>query len=42
MKLFKLLNKKYPSVNEKNTIKSLGEFLKSKEISGWMTIKASM
>ena len=41
MKLYNLLSKKYPSQEEKETIKTLGEFLESKNISGWMTIKAS-
>ena len=41
MKLYHLLLKKYPSTEELNTIKTLGEFLKSKDITGWMTIKAT-
>ena len=41
MKLYQLLLKKYPSLKEQEEIKSLGEFLQSKNISGWMTIKAS-
>lgn len=41
MKLYHLLSKKYPSKEEQDTIKTLNEFLKSNDITGWMTIKAS-
>ena len=41
MRLYKLLQLKYPTPDEKEEIRNVSEFLKSKELDGWMTIKAS-